>query len=307
MNTKVKTEASILFTIIILMIFLLIRAFIVHRYDYEIKLIGEDTVSIIVGEEYTDKGYAITPERLDLSGYVTTVTNLNNKKPGDYKYIYKVNYNNQIKEVTRNIKVLDVTSPVITLDKKEIDILKNKEFTYPKYTAIDDVDGDISNKVKITSNVNIKKSGDYKIEYKVEDSSNNIVIEEVIVHVHDTKESYIDVSIKNQKLTYYEFKKPVLTSDIVTGINNRTPKGTYTVIEKARNVTLKGPDYSSFVSYWIDFKDHEYGFHDASWRSKFGGKIYKTNGSHGCVNMPKDKVKKLYNLVSVGTKVYIHN
>ena len=36
------------------------------------------------------------------------------------------------------------------------------------------------------------------------------------------------------------------------------------------------------------------GLHDASWRSSFGGSIYKTNGSHGCVNMPYSVAKAIY-------------
>ena len=47
------------------------------------------------------------------------------------------------------------------------------------------------------------------------------------------------------------------------------------------------------------------GMHDASWRGSFGGSIYKYNGSHGCVNMPTGSARKLYNKVSVGTKVII--
>ena len=48
-----------------------------------------------------------------------------------------------------------------------------------------------------------------------------------------------------------------------------------------------------------------YGMHDASWRSQFGGSIYKYNGSHGCVNMPRSKVSKLYKMVPNGTRVII--
>ena len=48
------------------------------------------------------------------------------------------------------------------------------------------------------------------------------------------------------------------------------------------------------------------GLHDASWRSRFGGNIYIYNGSHGCVNMPRSEVSKLYNMVEIGTPVYVH-
>ncbi|MBQ3466630.1 MAG: L,D-transpeptidase, partial [Firmicutes bacterium] len=44
-----------------------------------------------------------------------------------------------------------------------------------------------------------------------------------------------------------------------------------------------------------------------SWRSNFGGDIYKYSGSHGCVNLPTNKAPELYNLISVGTVVIIHN
>ena len=36
------------------------------------------------------------------------------------------------------------------------------------------------------------------------------------------------------------------------------------------------------------------GMHDASWRVYFGGKIYLTSGSHGCVNMPYDAAAQMY-------------
>ena len=48
-----------------------------------------------------------------------------------------------------------------------------------------------------------------------------------------------------------------------------------------------------------------YGLHDASWRSSFGGSIYKRSGSHGCVNLPTWEAPELYDLISVGTPVIV--
>jgi lipoprotein-anchoring transpeptidase ErfK/SrfK len=45
------------------------------------------------------------------------------------------------------------------------------------------------------------------------------------------------------------------------------------------------------------------GIHDASWRDDYGGDIYETAGSHGCVNTPYDKMLELYNETEVGTPV----
>ena len=47
------------------------------------------------------------------------------------------------------------------------------------------------------------------------------------------------------------------------------------------------------------------GMHDAGWRSEFGGEIYLTNGSHGCVNVPYDVAEELYYRVEIGTPVYV--
>ena len=120
--------------------------------------------------------------------------------------------------------------------------------------------------------------------------------------------TYIDIDIDNQKLTYFVNGAPVLISDVVTGnagAHHDTPKGTYTVYGKSTNRTLKGADYEAFVKYWMPFTGN-YGIHDASWRKSFGGSIYKTNGSHGCVNLPRSMAEALFNQVSVGTPVVIH-
>ena len=49
------------------------------------------------------------------------------------------------------------------------------------------------------------------------------------------------------------------------------------------------------------------GLHDAPWRGSFGGQIYKTNGSHGCINLPYDAAKLIYETVSKGYPVVCYN
>lgn len=122
-------------------------------------------------------------------------------------------------------------------------------------------------------------------------------------------QTYVDVSISQQKLIYFVNGAPVLVSDLVTGNTSKghgTPKGIFQIYNKQRGRTLRGQGYSAYVNYWMPFTGN-YGLHDATWRSSFGGEIYKTNGSHGCVNMPKSMAEALYNMVSVGTVVYIHD
>ena len=308
MTKKTKILASIILTITVLLFFIMVRAFIMHNYEFKLIVVGNKEVTVEVGDEYKDLGFAFIPERNDLIESVITENNVDTTKVGEYSVTYSLKFANREVKSERKVIVKDTTVPILKINSsKDIYTVKNAEILYPDCTATDNYDGDISNKIKVNSNVDFTKIGVYQINYSVTDSSGNETKETINLHVEETKKAYIEVAIKKQKLYYYEFDKLVLESDVVTGLYDKTPYGTFSVINKARNVVLRGIDYNSFVEYWIDFKDHTYGFHDASWRSKFGGNIYLTNGSHGCVNMPRDKVAELYNLVAIGTPVYIHS
>lgn len=130
--------------------------------------------------------------------------------------------------------------------------------------------------------------------------------------------AYVDVDLSNQYARYYDASGTVLwESNIVSGNtseNRSTPTGTYQINSKATDQTLVGadedgdgePDYRSHVTYWMPFIGNSVGLHDATWRGTFGGSIYQSSGSHGCVNLPYAKAQQLYNMVSVGTTVYVH-
>ncbi len=121
----------------------------------------------------------------------------------------------------------------------------------------------------------------------------------------DIGDTYIEVDLTDQKLYYYVDGEIALETDVVTGNLSKkydTPEGINFVYNKQRNRTLRGPGYSSFVRYWMPVKGG-IGLHDASWRSKFGGEIYKTNGSHGCINMSIPIAAQLYEMVEIGTPV----
>jgi lipoprotein-anchoring transpeptidase ErfK/SrfK len=125
----------------------------------------------------------------------------------------------------------------------------------------------------------------------------------------DWDDTYAEVSIADQQMWYYKDGECVLTSSVVTGditkSGRSTPTGAYAIMYKTRDQTLTGQGYSSPVSYWMPF-DTNVGFHDASWRSSFGGSIYNGNGSHGCVNMPSSNAAALYKLIEPGCPVFVY-
>ena len=103
-----------------------------------------------------------------------------------------------------------------------------------------------------------------------------------------------------------------LTTQHMWFIKDATPQGTYSLAYKSKNKTLRGtkkPDgtyeYETPVAYWMPFNGG-IGFHDATWQSSFGGNRYLSHGSHGCVNMPKDKAAALYDLIPDGCPVVCH-
>ena len=119
---------------------------------------------------------------------------------------------------------------------------------------------------------------------------------------------YIEVDMSEQHLYYYVNGVLKLDSDVVTGntsLGRGTPERVCYVYFKQRNRVLRGEDYATPVNYWMAVYNN-IGIHDANWRGKFGGSIYRTNGSHGCVNTPIAKVKELYSMVEVGTPVLLH-
>ena len=125
--------------------------------------------------------------------------------------------------------------------------------------------------------------------------------------------TYIEVNLTEQHLYYYQEGEIVLDSDFVSGMMIRsryTPEGVFFLDWKTTDTYLTGqinpetgqPSYRSHVNYWMPFNGG-IGFHDAHWRNRFGGTIYKSGGSHGCINMPLEKAKKLYSLIDKETPI----
>lgn len=121
----------------------------------------------------------------------------------------------------------------------------------------------------------------------------------------DIGDTYIEIDMGQQQMYYYQEGMLKLSTPIVTGNMMRrrgTPSMVCYVYGKQKNRVLKGPGYAAHVKYWMPVKNG-IGIHDAAWRDEFGGEIYKTEGSHGCINTPDEAMAKLYEMVEIGTPV----
>ena len=125
--------------------------------------------------------------------------------------------------------------------------------------------------------------------------------------------TYVEISIRDQHLWCYKDYKLVTDTNVVTGNiskGNGTPKGSVWAIDAKKSPAVLGTietmGYSSPVTYWMPYCGNV-GLHDADgWRHEYGGKIYKTNGSHGCVNMPKAAARIVYNTLEIGSAVVVY-
>lgn len=107
---------------------------------------------------------------------------------------------------------------------------------------------------------------------------------------------YIEVDLTNQHVYAYIGGNLIVDGPCVSGLagtGRETPAGIYHIYYKQSPAVLKGEGYASPVSFWMPFNGG-IGLHDATWRSSFGGNIYTYDGSHGCINLPYDVAKTIY-------------
>ncbi|MHC5269888.1 L,D-transpeptidase family protein [Enterococcus sp. LJL98] len=121
--------------------------------------------------------------------------------------------------------------------------------------------------------------------------------------------TYIEIDMVNQHMWYYKDGKVALETDIVTGKpSTPTPPGVFYVWNKKLDEVLRGfnddgSKYASPVKYWMPIDWTGVGIHDSDWQPHYGGELWKTVGSHGCINTPPGVMAQLYEMVEVGTPV----
>ena len=151
-----------------------------------ISLIGDENINLQLNDKYKEQGAQAFLNKDDISENIIIDGKVDTSKIGEYKLKYTI-FNSKNKNpisIERTIKIEDKIAPTITLKgQAEISINVGDIYKDEGCIALDNYDGDITNKTSITGEVNTKKEGIYTITYKVADSSNNIaeVTRKVIV------------------------------------------------------------------------------------------------------------------------------
>lgn len=139
-----------------------------------ITLNGDEVINISYKKEYTDEG-AMAIDNLD--GDVTSdmkiSKEISNGNSEIYTYTVSDKSGNTSKK-TRIVNKIDDVPPAITLNgNSRIYLELNSTYKEEGASATDEVDGDVTDKIKITNNVDTSKIGNYLVTYEVSDKSSN--------------------------------------------------------------------------------------------------------------------------------------
>lgn len=124
-------------------------------------------------------------------------------------------------------------------------------------------------------------------------------------------DNYIEISIADQKVYFLKKGKVKATFRCITGRpvpGRATPTGVFFIKEHKRAYTLTGADYATPVKNWVRITWTGTGFHPATWQpwSSWNPSLYKTRGSHGCINLSPGDAAQIYELAKYRMAVFMH-
>jgi len=118
---------------------------------------------------------------------------------------------------------------------------------------------------------------------------------------------WIEADVATQTLTAWTDATALSSSPASTGKHDfRTPTGVYTITEKYPIRHLTGRARGEFwdipgVPWIMIFREGGYYIHSAYWHDDFGTAV-----SHGCVRLRNEDIETLFQMVSIGTPVFIY-
>ncbi|WP_411955927.1 peptidoglycan binding domain-containing protein [Clostridium estertheticum] len=286
---------------------------ILYEHVSDAVMKGETTIDLesincYVKPKYTSKSQKIVDTRNMLNQYVSSKITYTF---GDNKEFLDSSTINKWLTVDENIKV--------TLDEKEvenyIDVLASKYNTIGKRRNFVSSSGKAMNIDTGDYGWSINRVKETQALISIIKEGKTIAKEPAYTQTalyhgnNDMGNTYVEIDLTIQHLWFYKNGLLIVQGDIVTGTEgseNATPEGIYKLKYKEKNAILKGQGYASPVNFWMPFNGG-IGIHDASWRDKFGGKLYMTGGSHGCINSPYDLAKAIFDNIDAGTPVVCYN
>lgn len=190
---RLKKTILILFVLIIVLL-IFFSPFLITN----IRLIGNKEMELDYGEKYSEPGFKASIFNKDITDKIKVKNNIKSSI-GDYSVTYSYKMLFYIIKRVRKVEVKDLTGPEITLKgDKDLSVTINTEYYEPGFEAIDKLDGDLTDKVKVTNKIDLTKLGDYEVVYEVKDKAGNKSVVSRKVKVEKLKP--IQMSIKDYTL-----------------------------------------------------------------------------------------------------------
>lgn len=163
--------------------------------ELSIVLNHKKEIFIDYGQPYIEYGAKAYINGDNISNQIIIDKNqLNKNKIGVYNVIYRIEKNGIIREIVRMVHIVDRAAPDIVLNgSNETNLIRGNEYIDPGFTAMDNYDGYITNKVVITGTVNSNKNGRYVLTYEVKDSSGNLTTIKRTVNITDSASPVIHI------------------------------------------------------------------------------------------------------------------
>lgn len=145
-----------------------------------------------------DFGYITVPNLSGAGATFTYTIRASESSSGPQQFsgraLYRVGASGELRTDYAISEILSDAPPVITLNgDAEITIECGTEYVDAGATATDIPDGDLTDQIQVTNNVNSQEPGDYTVEYSVTDSTNHTTTAQRIVHVVDTQKPVINL------------------------------------------------------------------------------------------------------------------
>ena len=178
-----KTRTLII-SLIILIITIIIS--VIYTTVPRLELNGIQNMTLSYRDVYEEPGVILKNANTKYLNKVQIENNIENDKIGNYYVDYTLKLGSKLLKKRRNVKIIDDVAPVIKIEGNQIiEMSINKEYKEPGYKAMDEYDGELTDRVEVLGEVDTENYGEYIIKYRVKDNSNNITEVNRIVKVID--------------------------------------------------------------------------------------------------------------------------
>ena len=259
---------------------------VVDRTAPQITLEGELERKICPNKDYSEDGYNA------LDNYDGDVTNLVKSEIINNKVIYTVKDSSGNKGTAERVLIKeDAEGPKITLKGNgTLYMVVNTTYNEPGYEAIDECEGDLTDKVTVSGKVNASQIGTYTLTYSVTDSANNTstVTRSVVVQQNYKKigSNYTCGEAGVIYLTFDDGPDPTYTKAILDVLKKYNVPATFFVLGSKAN------NNKELIKREIA-EGHAIGIH--TWSHDYAT-VYKSSDSFwNEVNKTKDAIKSIAN------------